>query len=1016
MTALSLKGSHGPVSHPRIIIFFLLISIAISLPSIGFCKNHENAYLIDRALEVIAMKRGDLAVRSDLSTNPFTLSRFRRWMEDPLKAPIKAQHKAVDLFNVADKQVLWIQELATFGDMYSSMPLPLIRYSDYSLPTHLPGQLEKAICLTLDAINTANIRLSVIKKSISPEKMKLIEQYLYPDSCPYSLPEKQREDLIRIKELRKAIEAAGSVDIKGVLEAGLTIIAAIENARTLLMETDRWYKNVSSFSINTSLGLVEIGGPGADIHENHAALIIDLGGNDLYRGKIASGADCMGSVVLDLAGNDIYLGEDNTQASGVWGVGILFDLEGDDLYKAGNCSQGAGLFGLGLLMDGRGHDSYLGAKFVQAASSWGFGGLIDLGGEDSYHCHQSGQAYSGVLGMSCLCDLSGNDKYISGRKSPDPREPDMNQSFSQGFAIGMRNLTGGGFALLADKSGSDLYQCQYFGQGASYWMGIGILYDETGKDSYVARRYAQGAGIHYSLGLLIDAEGNDHTFSWGVSQGCGHDYGIGILVNEGGNDTYASDWLSLGASEANGVGIFIDNSGDDGYETSTGLAVGHLVKKRRAGGIGLFIDAGGQDRYSKNGSDNSIWGSNRWSIGIDEDKAGISGLKIVIPKKSSSINNEAEKERKKEKTHLSDIMTRSEEMPYPDNMEGMLSVAAHWGLEKKIPDEARKKLLNMEPEKSVPAMVNFLDTPDIMSLIFMERVFTVHAFHSISELIKKSEDSDPLIKSRAFHYLGKLKDSRALTYCVDALKNSSWGVKSAAIRTIGEILNKKRLKILMPMKEVFDKALKANDPDIIRDYLGEDKKIIMVLSVLARSVPLDYQTYLGYKEMPSNGEKEKVLKDYIHFVYDNLSETIPLLKRWINDINNSADVAKKLMACIDDPDPAVRKATSYSLGQMNFLPAITKLLSLLKDPDLWVRDSTVLSLAMFKDKTLHPLDLAMEQEISSFKILGLDVLAGVRSDPAKVLIERYLDDPDKNVRRAARRALSNLTSAEKIDR
>ncbi|MDY7038626.1 MAG: hypothetical protein SV375_21050, partial [Thermodesulfobacteriota bacterium] len=664
------------------------------------------------------MKRSDLAVRADLSTHPFTLSRFRLWMENPLKAPIHAQHKAMDLFNVADKQVLWLQELATVGDVSPPMPLPLIRYSDYSLPTHLPGQLEQAICLTLDAINTANIRLSTIKKSISSEKMKLIEQYLYPDYCPYQSPEHQREDLIRIKELRKAIEAAGNVDIKGILEAGLTIIDAMENARRFLMETNRWYKNVSSFSINTGLGLVEIGGTGADIHQKHAALIIDLGGNDLYRGKIASSAECMCSVVLDLAGHDVYLGEDNTQASGVWGVGILFDLEGDDLYKAGNCSQGAGLFGLGMLMDAGGHDSYLGGKFVQAASSWGLGGLIDLGGEDSYHCHQSGQAYSGVFGISCLCDLSGNDKYISGRKSPDPREPDMNQSFSQGFAIGMRNLTGGGFAILADKSGSDIYQCQYFGQGASYWMGIGILYDEIGQDSYIARRYAQGAGIHYSLGLLLDAEGDDQTSSWGVSQGCGHDYGIGILVNERGNDTYASNWLSLGASEANGVGIFIDNSGDDGYETNTGLAVGLLVKKRRAGGIGLFIDAGGHDRYSKYGSDNSIWGSNRWSIGIDEDREGISGLKIVIPEKSALINKEAVKERKKEKRHLLDMMARLEEMPYPENMEGMLSVASHWGLEKKIPNNARKKLLNMEPEKSVPAMVHFIDSPDIMSLFF----------------------------------------------------------------------------------------------------------------------------------------------------------------------------------------------------------------------------------------------------------------------------------------------------------
>ena len=37
------------------------------------------------------------------------------------------------------------------------------------------------------------------------------------------------------------------------------------------------------------------------------------------------------------------------------------------------------------------------------------------------------------------------------------------------------------------------------------------------------------------------------------------------------------------------------------------------------------------------------------------------------------------------------------------------------------------------------AMMNFLDTPDIMSLIFMDDFFKVHAFHAMSELIKKTE-------------------------------------------------------------------------------------------------------------------------------------------------------------------------------------------------------------------------------------------------------------------------------------
>lgn len=1002
--------SHPSFSTLSILIFLLLTHLAIFMTPTASAEITKKDCLLDRACKVIAIKRDDLSIRSDLSTNPYTLSRFRKWMEAPIKAPIEAQQEVMNLFRTAKNPDIWFQELAKLGDINSSSSLPLERYSGCKLPTHLPKQLRKAIQLILDSIHTANIKLAIIKSEIPPEKIKLFEKYLYSDLRSEIDSEKKVKELDRTKELREAIDSAGIVDRRGIFEAGFTVIKALAEAKALLIETDTWHENVSSFSFMTDLGLVEIGGISSDVHENHAALIIDLGGDDLYKGEIASGTDGKCSIVLDLDGDDVYLGENYTQASGFWGVGVLFDLKGNDFYRATNYAQGAGLFGVGLLMDGGGQDNYLGATFVQAASSWGWGGLIDLDGEDTYKCQHSGQAYSKVLGISCLCDLSGNDKYISGAEAPDPREPDMNQSFSQGFAFGMRNLTGGGFALLADKSGNDLYQCQYFGQGASYWMGVGILYDGYGKDVYVARRYAQGAGIHFSFGLLMDAGGDDHTFSWGVSQGCGHDYGIGILINETGNDTYVSNWLSMGASEANGVGIFIDNSGDDGYETKTGMAVGHLIENRQAGGIGLFIDAGGKDRYSQKGCDNSVWGLNRWSIGIDENEGSISGLNLLPPKKIPTISEEAEKKRKKGNIRLSDILARSEAMPYPVNIEGMLSVASHWGLERKIPGEAREKLLNMDPEKSVPAMVDLLDTPNIANLIFMGKLFSIHAFHAIPELIKKTGDPNPLIKSRAYYYLGQLKDTRAVGCCVEALKNSSWRVKSGAIRAIGKILNNKRLEILLPMKETFDEALKKNDPAVIGDYLEDDKKIAMVLSILTRALSLDYQTYIKYAEIPSSGEKENVLKDYVYFVYDHMAEIIPLMEGWIRDINQSRIVAKKLMAYLTDRDPSVKRAAAYSLGQMHYQPAISELLTLLKDHSLWVRDAAVLSLALFGDDVLYPLGSKMNLEGPPFKIVALDVLARIKSDQSKALIEKYLNDSNQNVRRAARQALSNFQS------
>jgi hypothetical protein len=965
----------------------------------------KNISLLDKALEVIAMGRGDLSVRSDLFEAPLVFDRFSRWMENPLEAPKEAQHVANHLLQVADDPVLWLKELSRLSDITLYEPLPLERQQSHLLPSHLPKPLREAVIHILDAMHTAEMMLNDIRDEISPQQMKDFENYLYPEYVSEKGSEKKAGKPIKFRNLRRTINVAGNVDRREILKAGLILLTSLGRARELLSSSDDWKEGVESLSFTTTLGRVIIGGVGSDIHQHEASLIIDLGGDDLYRGKVASGRHGKCSVVLDLDGDDHYMGEDSTQGAGFWGIGILIDLKGNDFYKANNFSQGASLFGIGLLMDGAGMDNYLGNEFVQAASWFGWGGIVDLAGEDAYQCKHSCQAYAGVQGISCLSDIKGNDKYLSGTRTPDPREPDMNQSFSQGFAYGIRNLSGGGFALLADRSGSDFYQCQYFGQGSSYWMGIGILYDQDGKDTYIARRYSQGAGIHFSFGLLMDVRGNDHTFSWGVSQGCGHDYGVGILVNEVGNDTYVSDWLSMGASEANGVGIFVDNSGNDGYDTNTGMAVGSLTPARRAGGIGLFIDAEGKDRYSKKGADNSIWSESRWAIGIDENNGGTSGLNMHIPQMITPINEVAEENRVKEERRLTSMMAKAEMLPYPEDIETTLSVASHWGVERKIPKEARGKLLELEGSKSVPVMVENLDTPDVLSLGLMNELFTVHAYYAAPALIEVTNASDPLVKSRALYFLGRLKDSRALKSCIKALEDPSWRVKSAAIRAIGEILNEGRLQALKPMKQAVLKTLERNDPSLIKDYLADGENALQVLSVLSNAIPIDYLTHERYKRMSLWKGKGDTLEEYVNCVFDHLEELLLILERWIEDFRQSPSVANRLMPYLNDPNPALRKRAAYSLGQMNEKSAIPKLIALLNDPYLGVRDASVLSLAHFEDDALHPLRLAMEGENPSFRILALDVLSKVNSERAKALIEEYLNDPNPNVRRMARQAL-----------
>ena len=992
-----LKGSCPKVSnrHRRVAIFLIVVALVVLFASSSaFCEENADALLIDRALAAAGMTRADLGVRPDLFDNPYAISIFKHWMGEPLKAPGEAQRMADSLLTLASKPSEWLGSLAGFGDVVSSGPMTVLN-SREEIPHTLPEPLKKAVKILLDAIYTANKEMSAVKEAVSPETLKLLERYLYPDAAIKG--GKITEDPARIRELRLAVKAIDKVDLAKILGAGDMVLKAVEDAEEILTGPGEWKKTFRTFSFHTGLGHVVIGGAGPDIHQGEASLIIDIGGNDIYKGRIASGKEGKTAIVLDLEGDDVYIGGDFTQGAGFWGVGVLVDCAGNDLYQAKDMSQGAGFFGIGLLIDLKGSDIYLGGANTQAASSFGWGGLIDLEGDDTYQCRQFGQAFAGVRGGSSLCDVRGNDRYLSGIASPDPREPDMDQSFSQGFASGMRNIAAGGFALLADCEGNDLYQCRYFGQGAAYWMGVGVLYDRTGKDVYTARRYAQGAGIHYAFGMLLDVAGNDHTASWGVSQGCGHDYGTGILVNGSGNDTYTSSWLSMGASKANGIGIFVDNSGDDGYETLSGLAVASIEEDRRSGGIGLFIDAGGKDRYSSKGANNKIWVQDRWGIGADEENKGLSGVSLASQDSEPMEREIITLKKEEEKAHLKKLLAQAKQASAED-VETLLDIASHWGLETEIQKESEDRLFLMDPMRSVPAVADLLDTPDVMSLLFLDRFFKIYGYHAGRALIKKCETDDPLVKARALYYLGILKDSKALTCVLRGMANPSWRVRFSAIRAIGEILDKDRLDVLGPMQE----ALNRDDPSELKSYLMDRDKIPMLLSVLSRAVPIGYDEYQRFSL--TDGQEERI-EAFVRAITGRYREQmVTLIEQWIRDINNSGGVAIILMPYLDDPEPAVRRATAYTLGQMRHKEALPGIAALLKDPSFGVRDIASLSLALFKEEAVPILEEAFLQGPAGVKILGMDVLSHIPGEAARSLVAHHLSDPDENVREAAGRA------------
>lgn len=437
-------------------------------------------------------------------------------------------------------------------------------------------------------------------------------------------------------ETIELLKIAERVDLVELHNAGLVLVEGVEKIARLAKDLAQ-NENLSFKEISGVKGLVYeelelpggfkavIGGADDNTYLKDYAIIIDLGGNDIYECRCAGAIGDLSapvSFVIDLSGDDVYRNSKKlvNQGAGLFGAGILWDLSGNDSYSAFHISQGAGLFGIGILIDEDGYDTYRAGYFTQGAGNFGSGIILDYAGGDVYHAYSWAQAMGGVWGYGLLYDKEGDDLYYAGGKYLHmPLDPDQFRSFAQGFGFGWRDVASGGIGFLYDCNGNDKYISEVYGQATSYWFGLGMLLDEQGNDLYAAAQYSQGAGIHLSLGGLLDLEGDDHYFSrFGPAQGEGHDVSVGWLLDKDGDDVYyASGGQGIGL--VNSVGIFIDTRGNDDYCSREGLSQAGANWARGTGGIGLFIDLQGDDRYAEKdkGKNNHIWTSGTYALGMD---------------------------------------------------------------------------------------------------------------------------------------------------------------------------------------------------------------------------------------------------------------------------------------------------------------------------------------------------------------------------------------------------------------
>lgn len=455
----------------------------------------------------------------------------------------------------------------------------------------------------------------------------------------------------------ESFAALNAFNANELASAGAIVSVSARHAIAQLCKigTDVTLPQFDSILLNTSIGTVRILGPGDNVYQGKDAVVIDLGGNDRYTGRVAVPRSLRSPVglLIDMSGNDIYDGrrQPASIACGLFGIGALFDLGGDDRYYCEDSALGCAWHGIGLLVDTAGDDVYSGHAWCEGAAHAGVGLLDDESGNDRYLCQMESQGLGATLGVGALVDKEGDDQYHAydnenGRRItfPSSQTKSHEASMVQGAGYGRRadgvdgRSMAGGVGVLVDGAGDDSYYGGVFSQGIGFWWSCGMLADMGGNDRYRGVYYAQGGAAHFAIGSMVDRGGNDQYNDRGIlgqSLGAGRDGAIGTMVDGGGDDIYYIPKKSAGGGDMNGFGLFCDQQGRDTYHASGSSSLGGASYssrgeyfRSRMPTIGLFVDLSGQDEYRTYGQvkNDAAWynqsSSTIWGYGLDTELHG----------------------------------------------------------------------------------------------------------------------------------------------------------------------------------------------------------------------------------------------------------------------------------------------------------------------------------------------------------------------------------------------------------
>lgn len=282
---------------------------------------------------------------------------------------------------------------------------------------------------------------------------------------------------------------AHDVDPRPALAARASLLDAIGALDAALASSNA----ASDVELEQAPALVVDLGEEDDTYTEDVALIVDAGGDDVYRNN--AGGTASGFPGLPPTGESVG-----------FPAAALVDLGGDDTHGQ-----------IDLLPWDR-RSAANGGAFA------GVGMLVDDGGEDLYAAYADGVNGGAFLGVGLLLDTAGDDTYsASGWGANGGGYP-------------------GGIGQLVDLDGADRYTGSYEAVNGGGMAGTGLLYDGGGADRYEATRLGTNGGAQFGQGLLVDRGEADDAYraTSGPVNGAALG-GSGLLYDEGGSDVYEDE-------------------------------------------------------------------------------------------------------------------------------------------------------------------------------------------------------------------------------------------------------------------------------------------------------------------------------------------------------------------------------------------------------------------------------------------------------------------------------------------